>query len=264
MAESDAMIELIQQESTNIFNQLSRESQMLVMKVAEVAVIDVALTRARVRFPTDPTNLSSWYYNRSGSKLYVGQKVYIYHKYGDIEQGFIEVGGDNVNIINSGYTGSQGIQGYTGSLGFTGSTGAGYTGSQGVTGFVGSVGYTGSRGAGYTGSQGITGYTGSLGYTGSQGAGYTGSQGTTGYTGSTFYVSSSAPSNPAPDMIWVDILGESPAGYTGSQGYTGSRGLLGYTGSTGAGYTGSQGYTGSAGTITEYTKYLHVRNGRWI
>ena len=76
---------------------------------------------------------------------------------------------------NSGYTGSKGD---TGTTGYTGSVG-----DTGTTGFTGSIG-----------DQGTTGYTGSVG-----GIGYTGS--------SSITVSSTAPSSPSTNDLWVETPG---------------------------------------------------------
>lgn len=89
MYESNEIIDLIRKEAQNIINETLRGSQILVMKVAEIAQYDSVNNRAKVYFPTDPNNASSWYPNKTGSTLTIGSKVYIYHKYGDVQQGFI-------------------------------------------------------------------------------------------------------------------------------------------------------------------------------
>ena len=89
MSESYNIVELIRKEAQNVINKTLRDSQIVVMKVAIVAEYDSTYNRAKVYFPTDENNKSSWYPNKTSSALQVGAKVYIYHKFGDIEQGFI-------------------------------------------------------------------------------------------------------------------------------------------------------------------------------
>lgn len=73
----------------NVFNQMARSAGMLCCQVAIVG--SVSQTGARVYFPTDMTVLSAEYPNISGKTLNVGQKVYVFYKYGDVEQGWIAV-----------------------------------------------------------------------------------------------------------------------------------------------------------------------------
>ena len=81
--------ETIKQIVTNQFNEVAKEKGILCCKVATVASING--NNVTVYFPGDNENQSASYPNKTGQSLSVGQKVYIYHKYGDIEQGWIFV-----------------------------------------------------------------------------------------------------------------------------------------------------------------------------
>lgn len=81
--------EIIKQMVTNQFNEVAKEKGILCCKVATVA--SISGNNVTVYFPGDDVNQSASYPNKTGQNLAVGQKVYIYHKYGDIEQGWIFV-----------------------------------------------------------------------------------------------------------------------------------------------------------------------------
>lgn len=71
------------------FNEVARNIGMLVNQVAIVATYDSNTKKATVYFPSDLTTQSNPYYNLTGEALTVGQKVYVFYKYGDVEQGWI-------------------------------------------------------------------------------------------------------------------------------------------------------------------------------
>lgn len=81
----DAMAEI----ARNIFNEMSKTNGLLSCDVATVASYNNATKKARVYFPGDSENASSEYLNLTDKNLVKGQKVYIFHKYKDIEQGWI-------------------------------------------------------------------------------------------------------------------------------------------------------------------------------
>lgn len=81
----DAMAEI----ARNIFNEMSKTNGLLSCDVATVASYNNATKKARVYFPGDDENDSSEYLNLTDKNLVKGQKVYIFHKYKDIEQGWI-------------------------------------------------------------------------------------------------------------------------------------------------------------------------------
>lgn len=73
----------------NTFHQMAKSAGLLCCQVAIVG--SVTANGARVYFPTDMSVLSAEYPNISGKTLSVGQKVYVFYKYGDVEQGWIAV-----------------------------------------------------------------------------------------------------------------------------------------------------------------------------
>lgn len=81
----DAMAEI----ARNIFNEMSKTNGLLSCDVATVASYNDATKKARVYFPGDNESASSEYLNLTDKNLVKGQKVYIFHKYKDIEQGWI-------------------------------------------------------------------------------------------------------------------------------------------------------------------------------
>lgn len=81
--------EIIKQLVRNVFNEIAKEKGLLCCKVATVST--VSGNSATVLFPGDDKNESATYPNQSNQNLSPGQKVYIYHKYGDVEQGWISV-----------------------------------------------------------------------------------------------------------------------------------------------------------------------------
>ena len=81
----DAMAEI----ARNIFNEMSKTNGLLSCDVATVVSYNNATKKARVYFPGDSENASSEYLNLTDKNLVKGQKVYIFHKYKDIEQGWI-------------------------------------------------------------------------------------------------------------------------------------------------------------------------------
>lgn len=72
-------------------NTFCREHNVLCFQSVIVATYNSETRMATVYFPTDMTIESSPYRNLTNEDLVVGQKVYIYYKYGDIEQGWISV-----------------------------------------------------------------------------------------------------------------------------------------------------------------------------
>ena len=75
----------------SVFREIARNEGVIVSQVAIVATYDASSEKATVYFPTDLTTQSNQYKNLTGSTLTVGQKVYVFYKYGDIEQGWIMV-----------------------------------------------------------------------------------------------------------------------------------------------------------------------------
>lgn len=71
------------------FDEIARSMGILTTQVAIVASYDSTTKKTTVYFPSDLTTESSPYYNLTDQDLSVGQKVYIFYKYGDIEQGWI-------------------------------------------------------------------------------------------------------------------------------------------------------------------------------
>jgi hypothetical protein len=73
------------------FNQIARSAGLIVSQVAIVASYDATTKKATVFFPSDMSTPSNPYKNMTGEDLVVGQKVYIFYKYGDLEQGWIMI-----------------------------------------------------------------------------------------------------------------------------------------------------------------------------
>lgn len=71
-----------------VYEILEREDVM-VRKVATVA--EVTDSGAKVYFSNDIKNASCVYPNKTGATLEVGNKVYVYHKFGKEGQGWIMV-----------------------------------------------------------------------------------------------------------------------------------------------------------------------------
>lgn len=84
-AQHEAIVEIVR----NVFNEMGKANGLLSCDVATVASYNNATKKARVYFPGDADNASSEYLNLTDKNLTVGQKVYIFHKYKDIEQGWI-------------------------------------------------------------------------------------------------------------------------------------------------------------------------------
>ena len=83
--------DVIESIARNVFDSMAKSAGVLCNEVAIVGSVDNSRNVARVYFPSDLSTLSAEYPNISGKTLTVGQKVYIFHKYGDIEQGWIAV-----------------------------------------------------------------------------------------------------------------------------------------------------------------------------
>lgn len=71
------------------FDRIAKAKGLICMEVAIVASYDDVTKTATVYFPSDMSVESNLYQNKTGEPLTVGSKVYIFHKYGDTEQGWI-------------------------------------------------------------------------------------------------------------------------------------------------------------------------------
>lgn len=81
--------DFVSQVVQNVFTELAKQHNLLCYQVAIVATYDADNNRATVYFPSDMSTPSGSYKNLTNTALTVGQKVYIFHKFGDIEQGWI-------------------------------------------------------------------------------------------------------------------------------------------------------------------------------
>lgn len=73
----------------NKVSDILEKEDVLVRKVATVASVDEAGNKASVYFINDATNASCFYPNKTNTSLTVGEKVYVFHKYGKEGQGWI-------------------------------------------------------------------------------------------------------------------------------------------------------------------------------
>lgn len=73
----------------NKVGEILEREEVLVRKAATVAAVDSAGNRASVYFINDTTNASCFYPNKTNASLSVGEKVYVFHKYGKEGQGWI-------------------------------------------------------------------------------------------------------------------------------------------------------------------------------
>lgn len=71
------------------FMDMAKELGLLAYQVAIVATYNASTRMATVYFPSDMGTPSNEYLNLTGGNLIVGQKVYLFHKVGDVEQGWI-------------------------------------------------------------------------------------------------------------------------------------------------------------------------------
>jgi hypothetical protein len=174
-------------------------------------------------FFTGATNESGWYRitcdHLSGSTGFTNNE--------NVHISFFRTG-DKGDIGNQGPQGPQGpvgVQGPQGPLGQQGPQGPtglqgpqgplGQQGPQGPNGPQGPTGVQGPQGPlGQQGPQGPQGFQGNLGNQGPQGP-----QSALGYTGSTgIRVTTTAPTSPNVNDVWIDSDGTPPIGYAGSQG----------------------------------------------
>ena len=75
--------------STNTFENMARSMGVIINQVAIVASYDPSSKMATVFFPSDMETESNSYKNITGESLSVGEKVYVFYRYGDVEQGWI-------------------------------------------------------------------------------------------------------------------------------------------------------------------------------
>ena len=87
--EAQSQYKIIYDIATIVFKNIARSEGLLVNQVAIVANYDSVSDRATVYFPSDLNTQSNYYPNLTGKALSSGQKVYLFHKYGDVEQGWI-------------------------------------------------------------------------------------------------------------------------------------------------------------------------------
>lgn len=73
----------------NKVSDILEKEDVLVRKAATVAAVDSANNKASVYFINDATNASCFYPNKTNANLAVGEKVYVFHKYGKEGQGWI-------------------------------------------------------------------------------------------------------------------------------------------------------------------------------
>lgn len=73
----------------NKIGDILEKEEVLVRKAATVAAVDSAGNRASVYFINDTQNPSCFYPNKTNTSLTVGEKVYVFHKYGKEGQGWI-------------------------------------------------------------------------------------------------------------------------------------------------------------------------------
>lgn len=71
------------------FKDLAKNMGLIAYQVAIVATYNSTTKMATVYFPSDLTTPSNEYLNLTNANLVVGQKVYLFHKIGDVEQGWI-------------------------------------------------------------------------------------------------------------------------------------------------------------------------------
>lgn len=72
------------------FSSLAREKRILVDDVAIVVSYNSSTNKTIVYYPSDPDN-NVEYINKSGVTLSAGDKVYVFHQYSNIGQGWIMV-----------------------------------------------------------------------------------------------------------------------------------------------------------------------------
>lgn len=73
-----------------LFDEWARENRLLQQKVAIVATGGVADATCTVYFPPDTSTASAPFKNKTGRTLSSGEKVYVFLKYGESDQGWIE------------------------------------------------------------------------------------------------------------------------------------------------------------------------------